>query len=77
MTEITITLPLNQNGDSKLPLDRLPLEWAKDNCPSYITNSVDPIYESDDQRFPSGFVMKYHFYDEKDAVLFALRWSGT
>ena len=72
MTEITITLPLNQNGDNILPL-----EWAKDNCPSYITNSVDVIYESDDQRFPTGFVMKYHFYDEKDAVMFALRWSGS
>jgi hypothetical protein len=72
MTAIIVTLPHKQNGDS-----RLPLEWAKDNCPSYITNSVDPIYESDDQRLPSGFVMKYRFYDEKDAVMFALRWSGS
>jgi hypothetical protein len=70
MTAIIITLPHKQNGDSRLPLD-----WAKDNCPSYITNRVEPIYASDDQRFPSGFVIKYHFYDEKDAVLFSLRWS--
>ena len=72
MTAIIITLPHKQNGDNILPL-----EWAKDNCPSYITNSVQPIYESDDQRFPSGFVMQYRFYDEKDAVLFSLRWSGS
>ncbi len=44
-----------------------PLEWALANCASYITNS--------------GFMDKdqinyvYYFSEEKDAAIFALRWS--
>ena len=69
MTAITITLPYNRQDEDSIS----PWDWAKDNCPSYITNSVDPIYESGN--IASRFIVKYHFYDEKDAVLFALRWS--
>ncbi len=54
-----------------------PLEWAKENCPSYITN--------DENRERNGLIMvdggwakeyyiDYFFSDEKDATMFALRW---
>jgi hypothetical protein len=69
MTAITITLPYNRHEDSISPWD-----WAKDNCPSYITNDVEALYEYGDY-IVSRFVVKYHFYDEADAVMFALRWS--
>ena len=52
-------------------------EWAKENCPSYITNAVGPAKL---HSLPGGWVTKYYdiiyyFSDEKDAVLFALRWT--
>lgn len=48
-----------------------PLEWAKQYCPSYITNDMhqDGYYTYDHTK------IDYHFADEKDAVWFALRWS--
>jgi len=52
---VTVTLPWEHDCKA--------LEWAKENCPSYITNLVGPDY---------GIV--YYFSDEKDAVLFMLRW---
>lgn len=45
------------------------LNWAKQHCPSYITNDLhrdttgDPITRID-----------YFFSDEKDMLLFTLRW---
>lgn len=44
------------------------LDYAKDNCPSYITNSVviDPVTFAP--------LYKFYFYDEKDAMLFSLKW---
>ena len=54
---MTVTLPWDHDCVDKA------LEWAKENCPSYITHLVGPDY---------GIV--YYFSDEKDAVLFALRW---
>jgi hypothetical protein len=47
------------------------VEWAKENCPSYITNDVhqngDNIYDRTK--------IDYHFSDEKDAIMFLLRWA--
>jgi len=40
------------------------LKWAKDNCPSYITNSSTP----------EGKIV-YYFGQEKDAMIFTLRWA--
>ena len=57
---ITVTLPYNHHSED----DKGPLKWAKDHCPSYITNTV-----------VTGFVIKYYFSQEADAVLFALRWA--
>lgn len=49
-----------------LPYDPLwtALEWAKKNCPSYITNRV-----AEDGK------ICYYFGEERDATAFLLRWS--
>lgn len=56
-----------------LPYDPIwrPLEWAKENCPSYITNAL----HENDQRDWEYLRIDYFFSDEKDATLFALRWT--
>jgi hypothetical protein len=41
------------------------LEWAKKNCPSYITNSAEF----------GGKIIYYYFGTEEDAVMFKLKWS--
>ena len=50
------------------------VEWAKKHCNSYITNELvpnnkEPKWLKKDNR------IRYYFGDEKDAVMFALRWS--
>lgn len=50
-----------------LPYDPVwtPLTWAKEHCPSYITNDVHQ----------DGYnKIDYFFSDEQDAFKFALRW---
>jgi len=42
-----------------------PLQWAKKNCPSYITNDV--CRDTNCYRF--------YFSDEKDYILTVLRWT--
>ena len=47
-----------------------PLDWAKKYCSSYITNDVHmDVYNTYDHT-----KIDYHFSDEKDALMFALRW---
>lgn len=44
------------------------LKWAKENCPSYYTNTatqVDSVY---------GYNVHYYFTEEKDVVAFTLKW---
>lgn len=50
---------------------REPLDWAKENCPSYITNDLhcDGYNTYDHTR------VDYFFAAEKDAMMFILRWS--
>ena len=56
-----------------LPYDPVwkPLEWAKKHCPSYITNNLhcDGYNTFDNSK------IDYLFSDEKDAMMFILRWS--
>lgn len=49
-----------------------PLEWAKNHCPSYISNDVhmDGYNSYDNNR------IDYFFGDEEDAFKFALRWGN-
>jgi hypothetical protein len=47
-----------------------PLTWAKENCPSYLTNDLHQDgYNYDHTR------IDYFFADEQDAFMFKLRWS--
>jgi hypothetical protein len=46
------------------------LVWAKDNCPSYITNTSEvtgPVGNSKN-------LVHYYFSDERDVVTFSLKW---
>lgn len=47
------------------------LDWAKEHCPSYITNSVhmDEFNDYDTDK------IDYFFSDKKDAMMFMLRWA--
>lgn len=47
------------------------VDWAKKNCPSYVTNYVLEEKVKMTQR-P---IICYVFSDEKDAIIFALRWK--
>jgi hypothetical protein len=54
-----------------------PLKWAKDHCDSYITNKAvttlgERITVPD---YYNNYDVVYYFSDEKDAVMFKLRWS--
>lgn len=51
------------------------LDWAKEHCPSYITNAKykhpnDVWYGAPD---PTVYI-DYFFRDERDAFIFKLRW---
>ena len=47
------------------------LTWAKENCPSYITNDIHPSGSI----FFDRKKVDYYFGDEKEAVMFLLRWA--
>lgn len=57
-----------------LPYDPIwqPLDWAKKNCPSYITNRAPERGHNDTY---NNYKINYYFGDEKEALMFALRWS--
>ena len=51
------------------------LDWAKENCPSYVTNRVDIIRLAEMDEKVGPIYITFFFADEKDATLFALRWK--
>jgi len=63
-----------------------PLAWAKENCPSYITNEIINTGIMKPRMgkvpgpgtVPGGWVnhsnVVYYFSDERDATFFALKW---
>lgn len=61
---ITITVPYRPFWE--------PLTWAKENCSSYITNDL----HQDGYNTYDHTKIDYFFADEKDALMFALKWSG-
>jgi hypothetical protein len=66
---VTVTLPYDPVWTA--------LAWAKEYCPSYITNKVSNTTRL--KQVPGGWVndsrIVYYFNDEQDAVLFKLTWS--
>lgn len=66
---MTVTLPYDPVWTA--------LEWAKEHCPSYITNKS--INTTRLKPAPGGWVsdsnIVYYFSDEQDAVLFKLTWA--
>lgn len=46
-----------------------PTAWARKHCPSYLSATWH-IHEDKNQSYA-----EYHFWDEKDANWFMLRWS--
>jgi len=61
---MTVTIPYTPFRD--------PLDWAKKNCPSYITNDL----HQDGYNTYDHTKIDYFFSDDRDAVLFALRWGS-
>ena len=60
---MTVTIPYDPVWE--------PLDWAKKYCSSYITNDMHMNgYNTYDHT-----KVDYHFSDEKDALMFMLRWS--
>ena len=60
---MTVTLPYDPEWTA--------LAWAKEYCPSYITNEV----HINNGEFGKGVCIDYCFSDEKDLILFKLRWE--
>lgn len=60
---MTITIPYDPFWE--------PLVWAKEHCLSYITNDM----HQDGYNTYDHTKVDYHFSDEKDALMFMLRWS--
>ena len=55
-----------------------PLAWAKEHCPSYITNKASNTTRLK-RVSSSGWVndssIVYYFGDERDATIFTLKWG--
>jgi hypothetical protein len=47
-----------------------PTAWAKEHCPSYLSATAHICMGRD---LPPSKV-EYHFEDEKDVVIFSLKW---
>lgn len=45
-----------------------PQSWARDNCSSYLSATLKLM---EDERLTKA---EYHFADEKDAMMFSLKW---
>lgn len=58
---MTVTLPYDPFWE--------PLEWAKKHCSSYITTDIHKYDNSYDSNR-----IDYFFGNEKDALMFLLRW---
>lgn len=65
---VTVTLPYDPVWT--------PLAWAKENCPSYITNKASNTTRL--KPVAGGWVndssIVYYFGDEQDAIMFKLTW---
>jgi hypothetical protein len=64
---IIVTLPYNPVWEE--------LDWLKKHCPSYITNDVHRYINDDGFELGDVDRTDYFFGDEKEALMFRLRWS--
>jgi hypothetical protein len=66
---MTVTIPYDPSWKA--------LAWAKENCPSYITNKASNTTRL--KQVSGGWInascIVYYFSDERDAVFFSLRWG--
>jgi hypothetical protein len=64
-----------------------PASWTKEHCASYITNThkrveLDSYVRGGSKQNMVMYIprvehyIEYHFGDEKDASMFAMRWAG-
>lgn len=51
------------------------IEWAKENCPTYITYQVDVDTLVAEDIAEALIQVIFSFGNENDAVMFALRWQ--
>lgn len=71
MGSTIVTLPY----DSEKYSHSSAVDWAKKNCPSYITNDVHRSFNPEQGLFvPDIDHIDYFFSCERDAALFTLRW---
>jgi hypothetical protein len=50
------------------------LNWAKKHCPSYITNEASKEKNQHQSFSRRMYYIDYLFSDERDAMIFSLRW---
>ena len=66
--EMTVTLPYDPVWTA--------LDWAKEHCPSYITNKASNTTRL--KPVTGGWIndssIVYYFSDERDVIFFSLRW---
>ena len=64
---IIVTLPWKPTWEE--------LDWAKNHCPSYITNDVHRYINSDGVELGDVDRTDYFFGNKKDALMFRLKWA--
>jgi len=47
--------------------------WAEENCPNFLSSSHLDL--SDVNHSKGDYMIEFKFSDEKDAVLFVMRWA--
>jgi hypothetical protein len=61
--DVIVTLPYDPVWEA--------MTWAKENCPSYITNDM----HQDGYNTYDNTKIDFFFGDEKEALMFMLRWQ--
>jgi hypothetical protein len=64
---VDIPVPVGAPAPRLNPVGLEPLHWAKQNCPSYITN--DAVQKQGE------YYYRFYFGREQDQIMFSLRWS--
>lgn len=65
-SKVEFIYPVNKSPSHETLLGMV--DWAKVNCPGYITCDGDFLHH------PVGVRYSFYFNDDKDATLFKLKW---